>query len=161
RDDPLPTAERNRGNRSILVGASMKLPRRQFLRLAAAAATMPALSRVARAQAYPTRPVRIIVGFAPGGSPDISARLIRQWLSSRLGQQFVIENHSGAGGNIATETVVKSAPDGHTLLLAATSNAINTSLYDRLSFDFIRDIVPVAGIIRVPNVLEVNSKVPA
>ena len=128
----------------------MKLPRRQFLHLAAGAAALPAVSRIARAQAYPTRPVRIIVGFAPGGATDIVARLMGQWLSERLGQQFVIENRPGAGGNIGTEAVVRAPPDGYTLLLVGAPNAINATLYDKLNFNFIRDIAPVAGIIRVP-----------
>ena len=126
----------------------MKLPRRQFLHLAAGAAALPAVSRVAWAQAYPTRPVRIIVGFAPGGATDIIARLIGQWLSERLGQQFVIENRPGAGSNIATEAVVNAPPDGYTLLLASRPNAINATLYEKLNFNFIRDIAPVAGISR-------------
>src|SRR5262245_61084681 len=120
----------------------MKLPRRQFLHLAASAAVLPTVSRIARAQAYPTRPVRIIVGFNPGGSPDVTARLIGQWLSNRLGQQFVIENRTGGGGNIATEMVVKAAPDGYTLLLVTTSNAINATLYGSLNFNFIQSIAP-------------------
>jgi tripartite-type tricarboxylate transporter receptor subunit TctC len=139
----------------------MKLPRRQFLHLAAGAAALPAVSRVARAQAYPTRPVRLIVGFAPGGGVDITARLIGQWLSERLGQQFLIENRPGAGTNIATEVVVRAPADGYTLLLAASPAAINATLYDKLNFNFIRDIAPVAGIMRVPNVMVVNPSVPA
>jgi tripartite-type tricarboxylate transporter receptor subunit TctC len=139
----------------------MKIPRRQFLQLAATGATLPAASRIARAQAYPTRPVRIVVGFNPGGSPDLTARLIGQWLSRRLGQQFIVENRTGGGGNIATEMVVKATPDGHTLLLVATSNAINATLCGNLNFNFIQDIAPVAGVVRVPNVMEVNVKVPA
>src|SRR5262249_45695428 len=136
-------------------GNAMKLPRRQFLHLAAGAAALPALSSVASAQAYPTRPVRIIVGFAPGGAADIMARLMGQWLSERLGQQFVVENRPGAAGNIATEAVVRSPPDGYTLLLANSANAINATLYDKLNFDLIRNIAPVASIHREPNVMEV------
>jgi tripartite-type tricarboxylate transporter receptor subunit TctC len=140
----------------------MKLPhRRHVLHLAAGAAALPALSRVARAQAYPARPVRIIVGLPAGGSADITARLIGQWLSERLGQQFLIENRPGAGTNVATEAVVRAAPDGYTLLLALTPNAINATLYDKLNFDFIRDIVPVAGIIRQPLLMLVNPAFPA
>ena len=139
----------------------MKLPRRQFLHLAAGAAALPAVSRIAWAQTYPTRPVRIIVGFAAGGATDIVARLMGQWLSERLGQQFIIENRPGAGSNIATEAVVRAPPDGYTLLLVSPANAINATLYDKLNFNFIRDIAPVAGIIRVPNVMEVNPSVPA
>jgi tripartite-type tricarboxylate transporter receptor subunit TctC len=139
----------------------MKLPRRKFLHLAAGAAALPAVSRIARAQTYPTRPVRLVVGFPAGGSADITARLIGQWLSERLGQQFVIENRTGAGTNIGTEAVVRAPPDGSTLLFVTQSNAINATLYDNLNFNFIRDIVPVAGIIRVPNVMEVNPSVPA
>src|SRR6266508_2309107 len=128
-------------------GAIMKIPlRRQFLDLAAGAAALPALSHIARAQAYPTRPVRIIVGFAAGGPADILARLMGQWLSERLGQPFVIENRPGGGGNIGTEAVVKAPPDGYTLLLAATATAINATLYEKLYFNFIRDIAPVAGV---------------
>jgi tripartite-type tricarboxylate transporter receptor subunit TctC len=139
----------------------MKLPRRNFLHLAAGAAALPAVSRIARAQAYPTRPVRLIVPFAPGGNSDITARLLGQWLSERLGQQFVIDNRPGGGGNIGTEAVVRAPPDGYTLLLVGGSNAINATLYDKLSFNFIRDIAPVASIIVVPSVMVVNPSVPA
>jgi tripartite-type tricarboxylate transporter receptor subunit TctC len=139
----------------------MKLPRRQFLHLAAGAAALPAATRLARAQTYPTRPVHVIVGFAAGGGVDITARLIGQWLSERLGQSFITENRPGAGGNIGTETVVNAAPDGYTLLLATVPNAVNATLYDKLNFNFIRDIAPVAGIIRVPQVILVNPSVPA
>jgi tripartite-type tricarboxylate transporter receptor subunit TctC len=139
----------------------MKLPRRNFLHLAAGAAALPAVSRMARAQAYPSRPVRIIAGFPAGGGADIVARLIGQWLSERLGQQFVVENRPGAGSNIATEAVVRAAADGYTLLLVHASNAINTTLYDKLNFNFIRDIAPVAGIMVVPNVMLVHPSVPA
>jgi len=139
----------------------MKLPRRQFLHLAGGALAFPAVSRVARAQTYPTRPVRIIVGFPPGGGADISARLIGQWLSDRLGQQFFIENRPGAGGNIGAEAVVRAPPDGYTLLLVVLNDAINATLYEKLNFNFIRDVAPIAGIIRVPLVLEVNPSFPA
>jgi tripartite-type tricarboxylate transporter receptor subunit TctC len=139
----------------------MKLPRRKFLHLAAGAATLPVVSRIARAQAYPTRPVRLIVGFAAGGTTDITARLIGQWLSERLGQQFVIENRTGAATNIATEAVVRAPADGYTLLLVTASNAINAALYDKLNFNFIRDVAPVAGIIRYPLVMQVNPEFPA
>jgi tripartite-type tricarboxylate transporter receptor subunit TctC len=139
----------------------MKLPRRQFLHLAAGAAALPAVPRFASAQAYPSRPVRIIVGFPAGGGADIVARLIGQWLSERLGQQFVIENRPGAGTNIATEAVVRAAADGYTLLLVHASNAFNATLYDKLNFNFIRDITPVASITVVPNVMVVNPSVPA
>jgi tripartite-type tricarboxylate transporter receptor subunit TctC len=131
------------------------------LHLAAGAAAIPAVSRIASAQTYPTKPVRIIVGFAPAGVADILARLIGQWVSERLGQPFVIENRPGAGGNIGTEAVVRAPPDGYTLLLVGAWDAINATLYDRLNFNFIRDIAPVAGIIRVPQVMEVNPSVPA
>jgi tripartite-type tricarboxylate transporter receptor subunit TctC len=134
----------------------MKLPRRQFLHLAAGAAALPAVSRIAWAEAYPTRPVRIIVGLAPGGPADIVARLIAQWLSERLGQQFVVENRTGAATNIAAEAVVRAAADGYTLLFVTAANAINTALYEKLSFNLSRDIVPVAGLIRAPSVLEVK-----
>jgi len=139
----------------------MKLPRRKFLHLAAGAAALPAVSRIAWAQAYPTRPVRIIVSFAPAGSSDIVARLMGQWLSERLGQPFVIENRPGAGGNIGTEAVVRASPDGYTLLIVGGWNAINATLYDKLSFNFIRDIAPVAGIHREPYVIAVHPSVPA
>jgi tripartite-type tricarboxylate transporter receptor subunit TctC len=139
----------------------MKLPRRNFLHLAAGAAALPAVSRVARAQAYPTRPVRIIVGAAPSGSFDIMARLIGQRLSEQLGQPFVIDNRPGAVGNIATEAVVRSPADGYTLLLVGAPHAINATLYDKLNFNFIRDIAPVAGIDREPLVMAVNPSVPA
>ncbi len=134
----------------------MKLPRREFLRLAAGAAALPAVPLIASAQAYPARPVRIIVGFAPGGGMDIMARLIGQWLSERFGQQFVIENRPGAGTNIATEAVVNAPPDGYTLLLAGFPNASNATLYENLKFNFIRDIAPVAGLSRETFVIEVN-----
>jgi tripartite-type tricarboxylate transporter receptor subunit TctC len=137
----------------------MKLPRRAFLQLAAGAA-LPAAARSARAQAYPSRPVRIVVGFAAGGTGDILCRLIGQWLSERLGQPFVIENRGGAGGNIAAEAVVRAAPDGHTLLQVGTANAVNTTLYENLDFDFIRDIAPVAGLARARLVLQVNPSLP-
>ena len=139
----------------------MKLPRREFLYLAAGAAALPAVTRIAGAQTYPTRPVHIIVGYAPGGATDIMARLVGQWLSERLGQQFVIENRPGAGSNIAAEAVVRAPADGYTLLLVGVSNAINATLYDRLNFNFIRDIAPVAGIIRDTYVMVVNPSFPA
>jgi tripartite-type tricarboxylate transporter receptor subunit TctC len=139
----------------------MKLPRRTFLHLAAGAAALPAVSRIARAQTYPTRPVRIIVGFAAGGPTDLYARLIGQWLAERLGRPFLIENRPGAGGNIATESVVNAAADGYTLLLVAAANTINATLYDNLNYTFIRDIAPVAGILRTFYVMEVNPSVPA
>ena len=139
----------------------MKLPRRKFLHLAAVAIGLPAVSRMARAQSYPARPVRIIVGFAAGGAPDIAARLLAQWLSERLGQQFVIENRPGAGSNIATEAVVDAAADGHTLLLASIANAVNATLYEKLNYNFIRDIVPVASISHEAYVMEVHPSFPA
>jgi len=139
----------------------MKLPRRKFLHLAAGAAALPAVSHIAWAQAYPSRPVRIIVGFPPGGVGDILARLMGQWLSDRLGQPFVIENRPGAASNIGTEVVVRAPADGHTLLLATPPNTINVTLYDKLNFNFIRDIPPVAGIMRGPNVMVVNPSMPA
>jgi tripartite-type tricarboxylate transporter receptor subunit TctC len=139
----------------------MKLPRRRFLYLAAGAAALPAVSRLARAQAYPSRPVRIIVPFAPGGVSDITARLIGQWLSERLGQQFVIDNRPGGGGNIGTEAVVRASPDRYMLLMVGGWNAINATLYDKLSFNIIRDITAVAAIVRVPNVMVVHPSAPA
>jgi len=139
----------------------MKLPhRRHFLHLAAGAAALPAASRLAWTQAYPSRPVRIVVGLTAGSASDIVARLVGQWLSERLGQPFVIENRPGAGTNIAAEAVARSTPDGYTLLLVASPNAINASLYDKLSFNFIRDIAPVAAISREPNVVVVSPSVP-
>jgi tripartite-type tricarboxylate transporter receptor subunit TctC len=134
----------------------MKLPRRKFLHLAAGAAALPTVSRIARAQAYPSRPVRLIVGFTAGGAFDITARLIGQWLSERLGQQFIIENRPGAATNVATEAVLRAPADGYTLLLGGAVNAINATLYEKLNFDFIRDIAPVSGLIRFPNIMEVN-----
>src|SRR6266704_533052 len=139
----------------------MKLLRRNFLKLAGALIAAPALPRLAAALDYPTRPTKIVAGFAAGGGVDVTARLIGQWLTDRLGQSFVIENRPGAGGNIGTEAVVNAAPDGYTLLLATVPNAVNASLYEKLSFNFIRDIVPVAGIIRVPMVILLNPSVPA
>jgi tripartite-type tricarboxylate transporter receptor subunit TctC len=140
----------------------MKLPhRRQFLHLAAGAAALPATLRFARAQAYPSRPVRIIAPTAPGGAPDIIARLIGPWLSERLGQQFVVENRPGSGNNIGTEAVVRASPDGYTLLIVSSSNTINATLYDKLNFVFLRDIAAVAGIISLPFVMVVNPSVPA
>ena len=138
----------------------MKLPRRRLLHLAVGAAALPAISRFAWAQTYPARPVHLIVGFPAGGPQDIVMRLIGQWLSERLGQSFVIENRPGAGGNVGAETVVRAAPDGYTLLSVSSPNAINATLYNNLNFNFIRDIAPVASIIRVPLVMEVNPSVP-
>jgi tripartite-type tricarboxylate transporter receptor subunit TctC len=134
-------------------------PRRRILSLAAGAAALPVVSRIAQAQAYPTRPVHIIVGFPPGATTDISARLIGQRLSERLGRQFVIENRPGAGGNIAVEAAVRAPPDGYTLLLASSANVINAILrYEKRNYNFIRDIAPVAGIMRVPLVMVVNHR---
>jgi len=138
----------------------MKLLRRKFLHLAAGAAALPAVSHIARAQTYPTRPVRLIVGYAAGGSTDVIARLMGQWLSERIGQQFIIENRPGAGTNIATEAVVNAPADGYTLLVVGPPAAINATLYEKLNFNFLRDIAPVAGIIRVPLVMQVNPSVP-
>ena len=139
----------------------MKLPRRQFLHLAAGAAALPAVPRVARAQTYPTKPVRIVVGFAAGGLADILARLMGQWLSERLGKPFVVENRTGANGNIANEVVVRAPADGYTLLEVTASAAINATLYEKLNFSFICDIAPVAALVRVPGVMVVNPSFPA
>jgi tripartite-type tricarboxylate transporter receptor subunit TctC len=139
----------------------MKIPRRKFLHLAAGAAALPAASRIARAQNYPTRPVRILVGYPAGGSSDFAARLVGQWLTEHLGQQFIVENRPGASGNIATEAVVRAQPDGHTLLLASTADAVNGSLYQNMSFNFVRDIAPVAGIVRGGTVMIVHPSFPA
>jgi tripartite-type tricarboxylate transporter receptor subunit TctC len=138
----------------------MTFHRRQFLRLAGAAVALPAVSRGANAQAYPSRPVRVVIGYPPGGSADITARLMTQWLSERLGQSFIVESRPGGGTNIATEAVINAAPDGYTLLLVAPANAINATLYEKLNHNFLRDIVPVAGLIRFPNVVVVNPDVP-
>jgi len=138
----------------------MKLPRRQFLHLAAGAAALPALRRVARAQTYPARPVRIIVPFAAGGGTDITARIIGQWLSERLGQQFIIENRPGGGTNIGTEVAARAPADGYTLLMVGTSNTTNPSLYDKLNFDLLRDFAAVAGVIRAPHIVVVNLSLP-
>src|SRR5262249_11259999 len=139
----------------------MKLPRRNFLHLAACAATLPVVLRIASAQAYPSRPVRIVVTAAPGGAYDILARLIGQWLTERLRRPFVIQNPAGGGGNVGTEAVVRAPADGYTLLLCGTINATNAALYDKLNFDFIRDVAPVAGIFRGTYVIAVNPSVPA
>jgi tripartite-type tricarboxylate transporter receptor subunit TctC len=138
----------------------MTLHRRKFLHLAAGAAALPAVARIARADTYPSHPVRLVVGFAAGSTTDILARLMGQWLSQRLGQQFVIDNRPGAGGNIGAETVVKAVPDGYTLLMVPPAVAANAALYEHLNFDFIRDTAPVAGVVRVPNVAEVHPSVP-
>jgi len=139
----------------------MKPPRRRFLRLAAGAAALPAVSRIAQAQVYPARPVRIVVGFPAGGPADIIARLISQWLSERLGQQFVVDNRPGAGGNSATEAVTRAPADGYALLPVGSPNAINATLYEKLNFNFVRDIAPIAGIIREPLFIEVHPLFPA
>ena len=139
----------------------MKLPRRQFLHLAASAAALPVLPPIASAQTYPIRPVHIIVGFPPASGPDIVARLVGQQLSQRLGQQFIVEDRPGAGGSIATQTVVNASADGYTLLLATTANAINATLYSNLNFNFIRDVAPIATITRAPFVMVVSLAVPA
>jgi tripartite-type tricarboxylate transporter receptor subunit TctC len=143
----------------VTKGHAMELPRREFLHLAAGAAVLPAVSRIARAQTYPARPVRLIVGAAPGGAQDTTARLTGQWLSERLGQPFIIENRPGASGNIGTEAVVKAPPDGYTLLLLGAANVVNAILYDKLNL--IRDIAPVAGIVSIPFVMEVHPSFPA
>jgi tripartite-type tricarboxylate transporter receptor subunit TctC len=140
---------------------NLKFPRRKFLHLAAGAAALSTMSRLARAQTYPSRPVRVIVGFAPGGAPDIVARLLGPTLSQHLGQSFFVENRTGAGSNIATEAVVNAPPDGYTLLLVSPPNFVNATLYERLNYNFLRDIVPVAALVRVPNVMEVHPSVPA
>jgi tripartite-type tricarboxylate transporter receptor subunit TctC len=139
----------------------MKLPRRKFLHLAASAAAVPSVSRFAWAQAYPTRPVHLIVPFGPAGATDITARFIGQWLSDRLGEQFIVENRPGAGGNIATEAVVRASPDGYTLLYVTTANASNATLYDKLNFNFVSDIAPIAPIVSFPYIMVVNPSVPA
>ena len=139
----------------------MKLPRRQFLHLAAGAAALPAVSRIARAQAYPTRPVRIVVTFPAGSTSDLLARPMAQWLQERLGHPFVVDNRPGAGGTIGTEAVVRASPDGYTLLLISGAHTVSATLYDKLSFNFIRDIAPVAGISRETGLMVVNPSVPA
>jgi tripartite-type tricarboxylate transporter receptor subunit TctC len=139
----------------------MPVPRRQFLHLAAAAGTLAALSRIAIAQTYPTKPVRVVVGIGPAGVSDITARLMGQWLSERFGHAFIVENRPGAGGNIGAEVVVRAPPDGYTLLLASSSDAISATLYEKLNFNLSGDIAPVATIIRVPLVLEANPSFPA
>src|SRR5438132_5472246 len=139
----------------------MKFPRRSFMHLAAGAAALPTMPRIARAQAYPSKPVRIVVGFPAGGATDIMARLMGEWLTQRLGQQFIVENKPGASGNIGTETVARAPADGYTLLQAVTPNAINAALYNHLSFDFIRDIAPVIYLARLAYVVVVNPSVPA
>ena len=138
----------------------MRFHRRHFLRLAGATLALPAVSRGALAQAYPSRPVRVVIGYPPGGSADITARLMTQWLSERLGQSFIVESRPGGGTNIATEAVINAPPDGYTLLLVAPANAINATLYEKLNHNFLRDIMPVAGLIRFPNVVVVNPDVP-
>ena len=143
------------------MGDAMKLPRRKFLRLAAGAAALPLVSRVALAEVYPSRPVRLIVGFPAGGLTDILARLLSPWLSERLGQQFIVDDQPGAGTNLATETVVRALPDGYTFLMATSTNAINATLYDNLKFNFIRDTTPVGSIARTPLVMVVNPSFPA
>jgi tripartite-type tricarboxylate transporter receptor subunit TctC len=139
----------------------MQLPRRQFLSLTTAAIGLPALSRVAKAESWPSRPVRMLVGFAAGGAPDIAARLVAQWLSDRLGQQFIIENRAGAGGNIATEAVVDAPADGYTLLMAGLQNAVNTTLYRNLRYDFTKDMAPVIGVSHENYGMEVHPSFPA
>jgi tripartite-type tricarboxylate transporter receptor subunit TctC len=139
----------------------MTLPRRQFLHLATGAVAFPAISSSARAQTYPIRPVRIIVGFPAGGPTDIVARVMAQWLSERLGQEFVVDNRPGAASNIATEAALRAPPDGYTLLQVTSTNAVNVTFYENLKFNFMSDIAPVAGIIRVPFVMEINPSIPA
>src|SRR5690348_6148908 len=149
------------GNRSEDAMLTMKLTRRRFLHLAGGAAALPVISGRALAQGYPTRPVRLLVGYPPGGTNDTLARLMGPWLSERLGQPFIIENRPGAGNNVTTEAVVRAPADGHTLLVVDAANAINATLYDKLNFDFVRDIAPVAGLIDVPLVMSVNPSIPA
>jgi len=139
----------------------MKLPRRNFLHLAAGAAALPTVSRIGWTEAYPSRPVRLVTGFAAAGGSDVVARLIGQWLSERFGQSFIIENRPGAGGNIGTESVVRAPPDGYTLLLVTFANVVNASLYKKLNFNFIRDVSPVAGLMRVPDLMAIHPSVPA
>ena len=136
------------------------IARRKFLHLAASAAAAPALPHIARAETYPSRPVHLIIGYLPGGSADMTARLFGQWLSDRLGQQIVVESRAGASTNIATEAVVRAAADGYTLLLASPANATNAALYDKLNFEFLRDVVPIAGQIRFADVVVVNPSLP-
>jgi tripartite-type tricarboxylate transporter receptor subunit TctC len=154
-------ADRSTLRKVLRAEDAMTLQRRQFLHLAAGAAVLPAVSRIAWAQTYPSRPVRLIVPFPTGGGAEIIARLIGQWLSERLGQPFIIDNRPGAGTNIGTEAVVRAPPDGHTLLLVNSANAINATLYDKLNYNFIRDIAPVASISRGPNVMVVHPSLPA
>jgi tripartite-type tricarboxylate transporter receptor subunit TctC len=142
-------------------GGRLKLPRRRFLHLAAGAAALPTISRIGWTEAYPSRPVRLVTGFAAAGGSDVVARLIGQWLSERFGQSFIIENRPGAGGNIGTESVVRAPPDGYTLLLVTFANVVNASLYKKLNFNFIRDISPVAGLMRVPDLMAIHPSVPA
>jgi tripartite-type tricarboxylate transporter receptor subunit TctC len=139
----------------------MKLPRRSFLHLTAGAAALPAVSHFAWAQSYPSKPVRVIVPFAPAGNTDLIARLIGQWLNERLGQPFIVDDRPGAGTHIGTEAAVRAPADGYTLLIVAPPSAINATLYEKLNFNFIRDIAPVAGVIRAPFVMEINPSVPA
>jgi tripartite-type tricarboxylate transporter receptor subunit TctC len=142
-------------------GMAMNFQRRGFLRLAAGAAALPAVPRVAWAEAYPARPVRLVVGFYASSGPDVLARIIAQWLSERFGQQFIVDNRPGAGGNIGTEEVVRAAPDGYTLLTVTPANTINVTLYEHLNFNFVRDIAPVAALVRVPLVMDVHPSLPA
>src|ERR1700726_4610735 len=146
---------------SALSAPGLEISRQRFLKLIASAVALPTFARIASAQSYPSRPIHIIVGFPPGGAADVTARLIGQWLSERLGQPFIIENRPGAGTNIGTEAVAKSPADGYTLLLVSVANTVNATLYQSLNFDFIRDITPVAGLVRGPLVMEVNPSVPA
>jgi tripartite-type tricarboxylate transporter receptor subunit TctC len=146
---------------SALSARALEISRQRFLKLIASAVALPTFARIATGQNYPSRPIHIIVGFPPGGAADVTARLIGQWLSERLGQPFIIENRPGAGTNIGTEAVAKSPADGYTLLLVSVANTVNASLYESLNFDFIRDITPVAGLVRGPLVMEVNPSVPA